>query len=172
MNIAQTNCPSSAPCPSTGCTCPLDLTNSTGVLINYFTGYQCAYPGGACTWDSVSTTELDVSYDLLTFSVCSPVPSPMCARATAPPPQLATRSATSPLLPSTTHPLPTPDSHLSLGSLASQVYSVCPDSPACSSGTLGSKSNEVLRGSLGLCTLEQSSNFFLCLVVALLGLCV
>ncbi|KAI0791238.1 hypothetical protein C8Q75DRAFT_66459 [Abortiporus biennis] len=52
MNIAQTNCPSSAPCPSTGCTCPLDLNNDTGVLINYFTGYQCAYPEGACTWDS------------------------------------------------------------------------------------------------------------------------
>ncbi|KAJ3488588.1 hypothetical protein NLI96_g2714 [Meripilus lineatus] len=52
QNQAQTNCPSSAPCPSTGCTCPLDNNGDTGVLINYFTGYQCAYPHGACTWDS------------------------------------------------------------------------------------------------------------------------
>ncbi|KAH8105317.1 hypothetical protein BXZ70DRAFT_517995 [Cristinia sonorae] len=52
LNIQQTNCPSSAPCPSTGCQCIPDLNNNTGVLINYFTGYQCAYPNGACTWDS------------------------------------------------------------------------------------------------------------------------
>ncbi|CAL1701826.1 unnamed protein product [Somion occarium] len=52
MNTAQTNCPSSAPCPSSGCTCPSDLNGDSGILINYFTGYQCAYPNGACTWDS------------------------------------------------------------------------------------------------------------------------
>ncbi|TCD64809.1 hypothetical protein EIP91_003621 [Steccherinum ochraceum] len=50
-NVAQDNCPSSAPCPSTGCTCPLDKHNDVGVMINFFTGYQCAYPNGACTWD-------------------------------------------------------------------------------------------------------------------------
>lgn len=51
-NTQQTNCPTSAPCPSSGCVCPLDNYNDTGVLINTFKGYQCAYPGGACTWDS------------------------------------------------------------------------------------------------------------------------
>ncbi|KAJ3488609.1 hypothetical protein NLI96_g2712 [Meripilus lineatus] len=51
QNIAQDNCPSSAPCPSSGCTCPLDNHGDSGVMINYFTGYQCAYPNGACTWD-------------------------------------------------------------------------------------------------------------------------
>lgn len=50
-NVAQDNCPSSAPCPSSGCTCPLDKKKDIGVMINYFTGYQCAYPNGACTWD-------------------------------------------------------------------------------------------------------------------------
>lgn len=34
------------------CECPTDLTgDSAGVLINVYPGYQCAYPGGACTWD-------------------------------------------------------------------------------------------------------------------------
>ncbi|KAH8105319.1 hypothetical protein BXZ70DRAFT_1004830 [Cristinia sonorae] len=51
FNIAQDNCPSSAPCPSTGCTCPNDNNGDVGVMINLFTGYQCAYPNGACTWD-------------------------------------------------------------------------------------------------------------------------
>jgi hypothetical protein len=38
-----------------GCDCPADLNGDTGVLINVFPGYQCAYPGGACTWsDNVS----------------------------------------------------------------------------------------------------------------------
>ncbi|EKM51426.1 uncharacterized protein PHACADRAFT_263551 [Phanerochaete carnosa HHB-10118-sp] len=52
QNIFQTNCPTSAPCSTAGgCSCPLDLDQNTGVLINQFTGYQCAYPDGACTWD-------------------------------------------------------------------------------------------------------------------------
>jgi hypothetical protein len=39
----------------TGCDCPADLNGDDGVLINVFPGYQCAYPGGACTWsDNVS----------------------------------------------------------------------------------------------------------------------
>jgi hypothetical protein len=37
------------------CQCPTDLNNDSGVLINFYPGYQCAYPGGACTWgDTVS----------------------------------------------------------------------------------------------------------------------
>ncbi|EKM51462.1 uncharacterized protein PHACADRAFT_166025 [Phanerochaete carnosa HHB-10118-sp] len=52
QNIDQTNCPSSAPCSAAGdCSCPLDNDGDIGVLINQFTGYQCAYPDGACTWD-------------------------------------------------------------------------------------------------------------------------
>ena len=33
------------------CECPPDRYHSSGVLINVWPGYQCAYPGGACTWD-------------------------------------------------------------------------------------------------------------------------
>jgi len=51
FNIHQTNCPSTAPCPPEGCVCPIDNNGDTGVLINQFTGYQCAFAGGACTWD-------------------------------------------------------------------------------------------------------------------------
>lgn len=51
FNIAQSNCPSVAACESDGCVCPEDLNGDDGVLINFFTGYQCAYPNGACTWD-------------------------------------------------------------------------------------------------------------------------
>lgn len=54
QNIAQTNCPTVASCStSLGCECPVDLNGDTGVLINQFTGYQCAYIHGACTWDHV-----------------------------------------------------------------------------------------------------------------------
>ncbi|KAF7797003.1 hypothetical protein EIP86_008195 [Pleurotus ostreatoroseus] len=53
QNTAQTNCPSTAACNlAAGCTCPSDKNGDAGVLINQFTGYQCAYPHGACTWDS------------------------------------------------------------------------------------------------------------------------
>ncbi|KAI0086851.1 hypothetical protein BDY19DRAFT_959053 [Irpex rosettiformis] len=52
QNTAQTNCPSTATCSTSGgCSCPRDNNGSEGVLINQFTGYQCAYAGGACTWD-------------------------------------------------------------------------------------------------------------------------
>jgi len=51
FNIFQSNCPTSAPCASDGCICPFDNNGDSGVLINFFTGYQCAYPNGACTWD-------------------------------------------------------------------------------------------------------------------------
>ena len=33
------------------CECPTDLNGGSGVLINVYPGYQCAYPNGACTWD-------------------------------------------------------------------------------------------------------------------------
>jgi hypothetical protein len=33
------------------CECPNDLHGDSGVLINVYPGYQCAYPNGACTWD-------------------------------------------------------------------------------------------------------------------------
>jgi hypothetical protein len=32
----QTNCPTVAPCPATGCECPIDNNLDTGVLINQF----------------------------------------------------------------------------------------------------------------------------------------
>ncbi|KIY45689.1 hypothetical protein FISHEDRAFT_12457, partial [Fistulina hepatica ATCC 64428] len=51
QNTAQTNCPTLAPCNATGCGCITDLNGDAGVLINEFTGFQCAYAGGACTWD-------------------------------------------------------------------------------------------------------------------------
>lgn len=44
--IPQSCLPSSPP----PCMCPIDLNDDTGVLINVYPGYQCAYPGGACTW--------------------------------------------------------------------------------------------------------------------------
>lgn len=54
QNTAQTNCPVNASCSlAGGCSCPRDNNGDTGVLINQFTGYQCAYAGGACTWNSV-----------------------------------------------------------------------------------------------------------------------
>ena len=54
QNTAQTNCPDNASCSTAaGCSCPIDKNGNTGILINQFTGYQCAYPSGACTWDYV-----------------------------------------------------------------------------------------------------------------------
>ncbi|EMD36834.1 hypothetical protein CERSUDRAFT_114750 [Gelatoporia subvermispora B] len=58
QNTQQTNCPESAPCPDSGCVCPIDNNHDTGVLINVFSGYQCAYAGGACTWDFIAGREL------------------------------------------------------------------------------------------------------------------
>ena len=55
QTTAQTNCPANASCSTAaGCSCPVDNNRDRGILINQFTGYQCAYAGGACTWDSVS----------------------------------------------------------------------------------------------------------------------
>ena len=39
------------------CECPSDLNGDSGVLINVFPGFQCAYAGGACTWDDKVSTE-------------------------------------------------------------------------------------------------------------------
>jgi hypothetical protein len=36
QNDMQTNCPTIAPCPSTGCECPIDNNADPGVLINQF----------------------------------------------------------------------------------------------------------------------------------------
>lgn len=33
------------------CECPSDLHGDSGVLINVYPGFQCAYPNGACTWE-------------------------------------------------------------------------------------------------------------------------
>lgn len=54
QNVNQTNCPTKAACStSSGCECPTDLNNNTGVLVNQFAGYQCVYTNGACTWNAV-----------------------------------------------------------------------------------------------------------------------
>ncbi|TFK47903.1 hypothetical protein OE88DRAFT_1738401 [Heliocybe sulcata] len=37
-----------------GCACPNDSYGGSGILINIFPGYQCAYPNGACAWDDVT----------------------------------------------------------------------------------------------------------------------
>jgi hypothetical protein len=57
QNTHQTNCPTVAACGKFGCSCPPDNFGDGGVLINEFAGYQCAYQGGACTWDFVSASE-------------------------------------------------------------------------------------------------------------------
>jgi hypothetical protein len=36
---------------------PMAFSGDNGVLINEFKGYQCAYTGGACTWDNVSVPD-------------------------------------------------------------------------------------------------------------------
>ena len=54
QNPQQTNCPDNKPCSLTsGCVCPTDLNGDAGALINQFTGYQCSYNGGSCTWNVV-----------------------------------------------------------------------------------------------------------------------
>ena len=48
------------------CECPTDNNGDSGVLINVFPGYQCAYPNGACTWDdkvSARTFELPSAFN-------------------------------------------------------------------------------------------------------------
>lgn len=72
QNIYQTNCPTVAPCSTTGgCECPVDLNNDNGVLINQFTGYQCAYAGGACTWDYTGNLQNTAQTNCPTDAACS-----------------------------------------------------------------------------------------------------
>ena len=54
------------------CQCPTDLNGDSGVLINVYPGYQCAYVDGACTWDDVvSPLELPpyIVHDLIRFGM-------------------------------------------------------------------------------------------------------
>jgi hypothetical protein len=55
QNTHQSNCPLIAPCPASGCGCPIDNNAHSGELINHFKCYQCAYPSGACAWDNVGS---------------------------------------------------------------------------------------------------------------------
>jgi hypothetical protein len=41
----------------------MTFSGDNGVLINEFKGYQCAYKGGACTWDNVSRGRPSDEYD-------------------------------------------------------------------------------------------------------------
>ncbi|GJE96167.1 hypothetical protein PsYK624_123600 [Phanerochaete sordida] len=51
-NPSQGNCPTAEACTKDhGCICPADLIGDAGVLIFQFTGYQCAYATGSCTYD-------------------------------------------------------------------------------------------------------------------------
>ncbi|KZT04432.1 uncharacterized protein LAESUDRAFT_727905 [Laetiporus sulphureus 93-53] len=72
QNTAQTNCPTSAPCSAvSGCECPVDLNDDSGVLINQFTGYQCAYVNGACTWDYLGNLQNTAQTNCPTDSPCA-----------------------------------------------------------------------------------------------------
>ncbi|OSX60080.1 hypothetical protein POSPLADRAFT_1075451 [Postia placenta MAD-698-R-SB12] len=72
QNTAQTNCPSSASCSLTsGCSCPTDLNGDSGVMINQFTGYQCAYANGACTWDYLGNLQNTAQTNCPTKAVCA-----------------------------------------------------------------------------------------------------
>ena len=46
------------------CECPSDLNGDSGVLINVYPGFQCAYPNGACTWDDKVRGALDLRLNL------------------------------------------------------------------------------------------------------------
>ncbi|KAH9836203.1 uncharacterized protein C8Q71DRAFT_858206 [Rhodofomes roseus] len=71
-NTAQTNCPTSAPCSTvSGCQCPIDNNSDTGVLINQFTGYQCAYVHGACTWDYTGALQNTAQTNCPTVAKCA-----------------------------------------------------------------------------------------------------
>lgn len=53
-NPSQSNCPTAEACTKDhGCICPADIIGDAGVLIFQFTGYQCAYATGSCTYDFV-----------------------------------------------------------------------------------------------------------------------
>ncbi|EIN11419.1 hypothetical protein PUNSTDRAFT_17261, partial [Punctularia strigosozonata HHB-11173 SS5] len=70
QNTDQTNCPADAPCPASGCVCPADNNGDKGVLINNFSGYQCAYPNGACTWDFDGNLQNTMQTNCPSHEVC------------------------------------------------------------------------------------------------------
>ena len=76
------------------CECPTDLTgDSNGVLINVYPGYQCAYPGGACTWDDKVNMTISITKHI-THRRCNyyrPVPFRTPLRPTARSPHRAAR---------------------------------------------------------------------------------
>lgn len=88
------------------CECPTDLTgDSNGVLINVYPGYQCAYPGGACTWDDkVSNSPIPVAERIAhrRYNTCRRVPCRTPLRPTARSLRRATRSAAASARPTTT----------------------------------------------------------------------
>lgn len=72
QNVDQTNCPTVAACSTSGgCECPTDLNDDTGVLINQFTGYQCAYTNGACTWDYTGVLQNTAQTNCPTSAPCA-----------------------------------------------------------------------------------------------------
>ncbi|OSX65811.1 hypothetical protein POSPLADRAFT_1116048, partial [Postia placenta MAD-698-R-SB12] len=76
QNTLQTNCPSSAPCSTvSGCSCPADLNDDAGVMINQFTGYQCAYPKGACTWDYLGNLTNTAQTNCPSYAKCAQLAS-------------------------------------------------------------------------------------------------
>ncbi|GJE99968.1 hypothetical protein PsYK624_162450 [Phanerochaete sordida] len=71
-NGDQGNCPSSAACSKTsGCQCPTDTTGAPGILINQFTGFQCAYDNGACTWASDGNVVAPAQSNCPSFAKCT-----------------------------------------------------------------------------------------------------
>ncbi|EED79641.1 predicted protein [Postia placenta Mad-698-R] len=72
QNVNQTNCPTKAACStSSGCECPTDLNNNTGVLVNQFAGYQCVYTNGACTWNAAGVLQNTGQTNCPTNKTCS-----------------------------------------------------------------------------------------------------
>lgn len=66
------------------CECPTDNNGDSGVLINVYPGFQCAYPNGACTWDDeVSLVITMQSAPLIIIVRYSLAPSKTSTRRTA-----------------------------------------------------------------------------------------
>lgn len=51
---AQSFCVDHQPCSSMPCPCHDDVNGHYGYVIDYPVEFQCAYPNGACTWQSTS----------------------------------------------------------------------------------------------------------------------
>lgn len=77
-NAGQGNCPTTSPCTKTsGCVCPTDLLGDAGILINQFTGFQCAYPEGSCTWGSDGNIVQPAQTNCPSFSKCTQSGTPL-----------------------------------------------------------------------------------------------